>query len=69
MFVPSFQAAVNAGVMSAMEGYQDIGGVPVVSSNEYLDRLLRLKMGFDGMLVTGRLFTAYLFAPAATVNI
>jgi hypothetical protein len=51
--VPQFQAAIDAGVLSAMEAFHDIGGVPVVASETYLKRLLRLQMGFDGLLTTG----------------
>lgn len=38
--------------MTAMESYNDVGGVPMVSSTEYLRDMLRLDMGFDGLLVT-----------------
>lgn len=51
-FVPGFQAAIDAGVATAMESYIDINGEPVVASNKYLQKLLRDKMGFQGMLVT-----------------
>lgn len=52
MFVPGFQAAIDAGVATAMESYIDINGEPVVASNKYLRQLLRDQMGFQGMLVT-----------------
>ncbi|KAI9253271.1 beta-glucosidase-related glycosidase [Helicostylum pulchrum] len=51
-FVPGFQAAIDAGVATAMESYIDVNGEPVVSSNKYLQKLLREKMKFEGMLVT-----------------
>ncbi|KAI8082506.1 glycoside hydrolase superfamily [Gilbertella persicaria] len=51
-FVPGFQAAIDAGVATAMESYIDVNGEPVVSSNKYLRKLLRDQMGFQGMLVT-----------------
>lgn len=51
-FVPGFQAAIDAGVATAMESYIDINGEPVVSSNKYLRKLLRDQMKFEGMLVT-----------------
>lgn len=35
-----------------MESYQDVGGVPMASSYDYLTKLLRSEMGFDGMMVT-----------------
>ncbi|CAO3642130.1 unnamed protein product [Mucor hiemalis] len=51
-FVPGFQAAIDAGVATAMESYIDINGEPVVASKKYLQELLRDQMGFQGMLVT-----------------
>lgn len=35
-----------------MEGYHEVGGVPVASSSLYLQDLIREQMGFEGMLVT-----------------
>jgi beta-glucosidase len=35
-----------------MEGYHEIGGIPVASSSMYLDDLIRDEMGFKGLLVT-----------------
>ena len=52
LFLPSFKAAVDAGVMSAMESYNSLGGVPMVTSTEYLTNLLRFEMNFTGPLVT-----------------
>ncbi|KAF9957430.1 hypothetical protein BGZ70_009517 [Mortierella alpina] len=51
-FVPPFQAAVDAGVATAMNTYIDVNGQPVVSSRFYLKELLRHRLGFEGMLVT-----------------
>lgn len=51
-FVPSFRAAVQAGVLTAMESYNEINGIPLASSQEYLVDLLRNTLGFEGMLVT-----------------
>ncbi|KAG0046026.1 hypothetical protein BGZ83_008789 [Gryganskiella cystojenkinii] len=63
-FVPSFQAAVDAGVATAMETYIDVNGQPVVGSHFYLTQLLRHRIGFEGMLVTdwaelNRLYTEH----------
>ncbi|KAG0301170.1 hypothetical protein BGZ98_008567 [Dissophora globulifera] len=68
-FVPSFQAAVDAGVATAMETYIDVNGQPVVSSHFYLTELLRHRLGFQGMLVTDwqeldRLYTEHRTAPS-----
>ncbi|KAF9302835.1 hypothetical protein BGZ74_004755 [Mortierella antarctica] len=68
-FVPSFQAAVDAGVATAMETYIDINGQPVVGSHFYLTELLRNRMGFEGVLVTDwqeldRLYTEHRNVPS-----
>eukprot|EP00602_Paraphysomonas_sp_CaronLab_P009302 CAMPEP_0185036734 /NCGR_PEP_ID=MMETSP1103-20130426/30106_1 /TAXON_ID=36769 /ORGANISM="Paraphysomonas bandaiensis, Strain Caron Lab Isolate" /LENGTH=881 /DNA_ID=CAMNT_0027574385 /DNA_START=71 /DNA_END=2716 /DNA_ORIENTATION=+ len=52
LYLPAFQAAVDAGVLTAMESYNDFGGVPMVSSYDYLTKLIRYDMNFTGMLVT-----------------
>jgi beta-glucosidase len=52
LYLPSFQAAVEAGVLTAMESYNEVGGVPMVSSTEYLTTLIRKEMSFSGLLVT-----------------
>eukprot|EP01137_Pigoraptor_chileana_P005602 Opistho-2@48886 len=52
-FVPSFRAAIQrANVRTSMESYNEINGVPVASSSQYLKKLLRDELGFDGMMVT-----------------
>ncbi|KAF8945676.1 hypothetical protein BGZ47_002180 [Haplosporangium gracile] len=68
-FVPSFQAAIDAGVATAMETYIDVNGQPVVGSHFYLTELLRNRLGFEGMLVTDwaevdRLFTEHRSVPS-----
>lgn len=52
LYMPAFQAAIDAGVMTAMESYQEVGGVPMASSHEYLTKLIRDEMNFNGVLVT-----------------
>ncbi len=52
LYIPSFKAAVDAGVLTAMESYNEVGGVPMVSSKEYLQTLVRQEMGFTGFIVT-----------------
>lgn len=51
-FAPPFQAAINAGALSAMENYIELNGKPVVASRLILKTLLRDIMKFSGMLVT-----------------
>ena len=50
-FVP-FEAAVEAGVSTAMESYGEINGEPLAASGRLLKGLLRQRLGFGGMLVT-----------------
>ncbi|CAN0030208.1 unnamed protein product, partial [Laminaria digitata] len=52
LYLPPFQAAVDAGVSSAMESYNELNGVPLASSRKFLVDVLRGRMGFLGMLVT-----------------
>eukprot|EP00743_Colponemidia_sp_Colp-15_P001508 GILK01001648.1.p1 GENE.GILK01001648.1~~GILK01001648.1.p1 ORF type:complete len:798 (-),score=157.36 GILK01001648.1:163-2418(-) len=51
-FVPSFQAAVDAGMTTVMVNSASINGVPVHASKELLTDLLRTEMGFEGIVVT-----------------
>ncbi|RLN67653.1 hypothetical protein BBJ28_00024618, partial [Nothophytophthora sp. Chile5] len=51
-FVPSFKAAVDAGVMSGMENYISVNGVPMIENTKLLKTLLRNDFGYDGMMVT-----------------
>ncbi len=51
-FVPSFQAAIDAGVQTMMINSGEVNGVPVHASKEIVTGLLREKMGFTGVIVT-----------------
>ena len=51
-YAPPFQAAVEAGVLSMMESYSEIDGVPMAANNDLLKKLLRNEMKFEGMMVT-----------------
>ncbi|KAG1711300.1 hypothetical protein DVH05_008553 [Phytophthora capsici] len=51
-FLPPFKAAVDAGVLSAMENYISVNGVPLVSNTKLMNGLLRDDLGWDGMMVT-----------------
>ena len=66
-FVPSFQAAIDAGVATAMETYIDANGQPVVGSHFYLTELLRNRLGFEGMLVTDWAEVDWLFTEHRSV--
>ncbi|CAM9496692.1 unnamed protein product [Ectocarpus sp. 6 AP-2014] len=52
MYLPPFQAAVDAGVSSGMESYNSLNSIPLASSRRYLVDILRGRLGFLGMLVT-----------------
>ena len=53
VFLTPFIAAIQAGdVGSVMNAYQEIDGVPLGSSREYLVDLLRGELGFDGVVVS-----------------
>ena len=52
IFLPSFKAAVEAGVATTMCAYNDVSGVPA-SGNVYLNRtVLRNEWKFDGIMVS-----------------
>ncbi|WP_439183847.1 glycoside hydrolase family 3 N-terminal domain-containing protein [Carboxylicivirga taeanensis] len=52
VYLPPFEAAVDAGVRTFMSGFNDIDGVPA-TGNEYLMRdVLRDKWQFDGFVVS-----------------
>jgi beta-glucosidase len=63
-FVPTFSAAINAGIRTVMVNSGDVNGVPVHASHEILTDLLRGELGFRGVVVTdwediGRLVTTH----------
>jgi beta-glucosidase len=50
--LPPFKAAVDAGVASVMNGFNDLNGIPV-TANGYLQRdILKEEWGFDGFVVS-----------------
>ncbi|GAB4421037.1 MAG: glycoside hydrolase family 3 N-terminal domain-containing protein [Bacteroidia bacterium] len=51
-FVPTFQAAIDAGASTIMINSGEIDGIPVHSDREILTGLLREQMGFDGVAVS-----------------
>ena len=50
--VPSFKAAIDAGVHTVMINSSEINGIPVHSSHYYLTALLRRQLGFEGFVVS-----------------
>lgn len=61
VFLPPFEmAVVDGGVRSVMASYNDVDGVPMHSSHEYLTELLREQWGFDGVVVADYFGVAFL---------
>ncbi|WP_248515435.1 glycoside hydrolase family 3 N-terminal domain-containing protein [Salinarchaeum laminariae] len=52
VFLPSFEAAIEADVGSVMPCYNSIDGEPVHGSRRFLTELLREELGFDGHVVS-----------------
>jgi beta-glucosidase len=61
VYLPPFEMAVlDGGVRSVMASYNDVDGVPMHSSAEYLTDLLREQWGFDGVVVADYFGVAFL---------
>lgn len=52
IYLPSFHAAVKAGVGTIMSGFPEIGGVPITANHHLLTEILRDEWGFDGFVVS-----------------
>ena len=50
--LPTFKAAVDAGVATLMTSFNDLNGYPVTGRSELLDTLLRGQWGFQGVVVS-----------------
>ncbi|POM76356.1 Putative Glycoside hydrolase [Phytophthora palmivora] len=51
-YFPSFKAAVDAGLLTGMENYISVNGVPVIENTKLMTKLLRDDLQFDGLMVT-----------------
>jgi len=51
-FMEPFRKVVDAGVMTVMESYSEVDGVPMAMNGEYVKTALREEMGFQGVVVT-----------------
>ena len=61
IYLPPFEMAVlDGGVRSVMASYNDVDGVPMHSSAEYLTGVLREQWGFDGVVVADYFGVAFL---------
>ncbi len=52
VYLPPFQATVDAGVATFMSSFNEINGVPATGNREYLTDILRGKWGFEGFVVS-----------------
>lgn len=52
IYLPGFEAAVNAGVGAVMCAYNKVNGAHACDSHELLTRILRDRFGFDGWVMT-----------------
>ena len=52
VYLPPFEAAVNAGVLTVMASFNDINGEPVTASRRLLTGVLREQLGFEGIVVS-----------------
>lgn len=52
VYLPPYQAAVNAGALSVMTSFNELDGVPATGNKYLLTDLLRNEMGFKGFVVT-----------------
>ncbi|MDD4153778.1 MAG: glycoside hydrolase family 3 C-terminal domain-containing protein, partial [Bacilli bacterium] len=47
-----YEAGIEAGALAVMPGFNDLDGIPCVSNKTLLDKMLRKKWGFDGVIVS-----------------
>ncbi|MEL7375678.1 MAG: glycoside hydrolase family 3 C-terminal domain-containing protein, partial [Bacteroidota bacterium] len=52
IYLPPFEAALNAGVASYMTSFNEVDGVPASGSHYLLTEILRDEWGFNGFVVT-----------------
>ncbi|GJM62503.1 beta-glucosidase BglX [Persicobacter diffluens] len=52
VYLPPFQQAVEAGVLTFMAGFNELNGIPVSGNRWLLNEVLRQEWGFDGAVVS-----------------
>ncbi|RMG69069.1 MAG: glycosyl hydrolase [Bacteroidetes bacterium] len=52
VYLPPFQAAIEAGAATIMTAFNDLNGIPATGNRFLLDQILRQEWGFDGFVVT-----------------
>ena len=51
-YLPAFRAAVDAGVSTVMNAFNDVNGLPAASNKYLLTDVLRGELGFDGFVIS-----------------
>lgn len=51
-YLPSFEAAIDAGVQMVMTAFNPIDGIPVTGNSDMANDLLRKKLGFEGVTIS-----------------
>lgn len=51
-YLPAFRSAVDAGVATVMNSFNEVNGVPVAASRRLLTDVLRGDLGFDGFVIS-----------------
>ncbi|WP_433519574.1 glycoside hydrolase family 3 N-terminal domain-containing protein [Nonomuraea sp. CA-143628] len=52
VYLPPFQAAIEAGAKNVMSAYMDLNGLPASGNRALLTDILRDRLGFDGFVVS-----------------
>ncbi len=52
IYMPPFQAAIDAGVGSIMSSFNDVNGIPMTGNKKLLNTVLRDRLGFKGFVVS-----------------
>lgn len=52
VYLPPYQAAIEAGASTVMTAFNEFDGVPATANSYLLDSILRKEWGFDGFVVT-----------------
>jgi len=52
IYLPPFQAAIEAGALSVMSSFNEINGIPASANRQLLTEILRQEWGFEGFVVS-----------------
>ena len=51
-YIPAFRSAVDSGVATVMNSFNEMNGIPVAASRRLLTDILRGRLGFDGFVIS-----------------